>query len=459
MSSSPAPSDETLVDEARAHAIDAFSRAIELEPSESSHWLGRAQANALRHATRLEAERDFARALELDSSNPEIFSARAKWRAQSGWNFALVLEDCRAARTLSSTNDLSAWEQLESESTNFGEAQWARANLVAGLDDALKREPSKATLLWRRAQTLARAGDASGARADCDALREIEGETTAYFQTLAPVLHLAGDWPGACDAAKQALSLQIEAGELSGEVDELIALSETESPRYKRAACLNLAVERAPLETRPLLARAAFFARWPERVEEAAADYNRAVEIAPHDPQVWEARGAFRVHRENWDVALDDFYQAVQLRIDSGEVARDATVLKARGDAIRAGRKRVDYDAGFVLWAHCHAFYSHAIETQPARHDLWLARAILKRDISARNGDWPFDDYLEALARKSSLKSARRFVEDTLVQRAQLDSAHERLEALIEARTLLESKLSACFVDEMMERIEVRASS
>lgn len=118
-------------------AVDAFSKAIEVEPRWEKAWLGRARLRLDGHRFD-EALRDLDRAVELAPADQDAWETRSSVRLGSG----------------------------------------DRKGAVAELDEAAKRVPPTASALRSRAYYRREAGDLDGAIADATAALELAKKTT-----------------------------------------------------------------------------------------------------------------------------------------------------------------------------------------------------------------------------------------------------------------------------------------
>jgi WD40 repeat protein/serine/threonine protein kinase/tetratricopeptide (TPR) repeat protein len=86
-----------------------------------------------------------------------------------------------------------------------------------------------------------------------------------------------------------------------------------------RLAHLNDELKDQPDEARLWVQRGCLFAGGGKYAE-AEADFARAIELGPRQPQPWVARGRVRLCRGQADGAADDFARALQLQPDDAEV-------------------------------------------------------------------------------------------------------------------------------------------
>ena len=72
------------LDRATELAIEAYTRALELNPNDLDSYVGRAEAHYLIGNHKLAIE-DYTRAIELDPNNPDLYAARAWAYYGAGW--------------------------------------------------------------------------------------------------------------------------------------------------------------------------------------------------------------------------------------------------------------------------------------------------------------------------------------------------------------------------------------
>lgn len=224
-------------------------------------------------------------------------------------------------------------------------------------------------------------------------------------------------------------------------------------------AWLDIAVAEAQGDKEILLRRA----KWWNSIEGGGRDCvlldcELAIARWPDEPECWEARGQQLLHDDGYltddTSGYADFARAVGLRVASGEVAGDAQSLRERGDACKAG-----YD--FNRNALAHACYTVAIDQAPGDATLYLARAraISWNDVFSQHPaahlKLSFDDTVRALSLDKNLDEARVQIVEYLVQTLTRPTAHERMEALLQARqSLMDAGVAPALANEIIGEVE-----
>lgn len=238
--------------------------------------------------------------------------------------------------------------------------------------------------------------------------------------------------------------------------------------RYQQAAWLHLATESAPDDPRWLLQRA-----WRLRGENYRAaidDLTRAIALSPDDPRGYEMRAKVTLCLGDnwWNTAPDsqmpaaDHLRALRLRVASGQIAGDAANLAAQGDKLISRFPQETERAR----ARAHAFYSLAIERESDNPKHYLARArtidtFSECQIEAKEPAYPpasrgaHPDYLRALALNQISEVARVKIIEHWTRDLKRETAHEQIEALLNARQSLTSTgLEVATADAIMSEVE-----
>lgn len=229
---------------------------------------------------------------------------------------------------------------------------------------------------------------------------------------------------------------------------------EQASELYQQLTWLNLAVERANGDCRYLVERGLWHSRHPAQQHaeadhaEAFADFALAIELWPNDPRPYEARAMIHEGLQWWDITLQegtsaDYARALRLRVKAGQFSGEPAALAARGARLwPAVQKR-----SFSARVRAYAFYSLAIESDPNQADFYCARArLLQAHLPPdREDSWPqieaaYPDWRRALALDATIDEARAQIVDYLIQTFKLETGHEQIEALLNARQSLVSE-------------------
>jgi tetratricopeptide (TPR) repeat protein len=105
----------------------------------------------------------------------------------------------------------------------------------------------------------------------------------------------------------------------------------------------------------------------------ALADYNRAIELNPHDAAPYNNRGLLKVAKGDLDGALADYDRALQITPRNFEIWDNRGVVRQKkGDLDGA---LADYNIAIKLWWKCVPAYSHRASIEIAKNDLDRALA------------------------------------------------------------------------------------
>ncbi len=209
---------------------------------------------------------------------------------------------------------------------------------------------------------------------------------------------------------------------------------------YIRLALWDMAIEHEPDNPRWHAGRGQFLRR-ENNFRAATKSLTRAIALAPDQPYFYETRAKMRDVGQWWgreESASHDYAQALRLRIAAGQIAGSPEYLAAQG-------ARLSQERQLQRGLRAHAFYSLALEAQP-QADWFLARAqvllshCIDPGLALMNLGLPSEfelahaDLLCALALDATLHQARAEVVKYLIQTLARPTAHEQIEALLEAR-------------------------
>ena len=412
-------------------------------------------------------------------ADPIALEARAHLRAQSNWDALPVLHDCQRALESRVLNgefagadfEALAREQIEGDQNaeSFGERRLARALAVAFFARALQERASDADLWRQSARARIALDDRAGAQADFARAREISGETPDDWRAQARDFAEAGQVRAAAWANSRALSLEMPE-KLSGKSlkDWLKARKTSARTDEDKLITLELACEWAPADTALLLQRARILRRLNLN-DDALADFASAIALKPDRPRIYEERADHFAaksysYRANYHaLAVADYRRALELRLAAGNIEDDGESLKSVGDTA----------ATSGAWIRAFACYSAALERHGASSALFYARGQTYRVTREIIGsyampeyDAAFEDYLRAVkcgaAGEKSFDKSLLMVAAYLARRARRPSAHEQLEALLEARELLRARgVAAALTGAIIEAVaqELRPQS
>lgn len=408
-------------------------------------------------------------AIRAEPERPTPHFNRARYLDLHGADFALVLEAVRPAVSLIYRNRKSCinghylleinredWDDYV-RGQRMAEANYWLAYAVASFEVVLERSTDlmdwKATksLDWDAVAALQRAAKFE---ADAEELPQTPDELKVLAHALAIVKDTGRTYDEnedethadfvAAGVYMRALQLQFS-GHKRG-ADFLPAARNGRAPDYKQLAWWNFILELSPDDARLWRERA----RWLSlRNFEVAAlrDLARAIELSPDDPELYEMRAKISSEENWWDLTPNsssktaDYLRAVKLRIASGQIDGTPQNLRAQGDQLR---ERIHPELRGHCQARARAFYSLAIAATPDKAALYLARARAAYAYIWQNGDSEivtpdiaYSDYARALILDETLSEAREGLIFSLRHSARRPTAHEQIEALLEARQYL----------------------
>ena len=428
------------------------------------------------------------KAVRAQPDRPIPHFNRARYLDLCGADFADILEAVRPGVRLTFDHRKSCvnahylleinredWDDYV-RGRQMAEANYWLAYAVASFEVALQRSPDLAD--WNAMRP-----------ADWDALAALKGaaefdpknanwpQTPDELKVLAHALAIVGEQCTrfnkdeetcadfiAAQVYTRAIQLQF-GGYKRRAADYLPCARNGRIPEYRQLAWWNFIIEVAPDDANLRRARA----RWLSlRDFNAAAltDISRAIELSPHDPALYETRAKIGDHNDWWNLAPEsnsktaDYLRAIELRIAAGQISDAPAKLRARGD----------YNSRFVPGidpiyvnpcARARAFYTLAIAATPDDATLYMARARAGRayvDIYICNNESPdiaYLDYVRALALDSDLGKARAGIVDYLRNNTRRPTAHQQIEALMQAREqLVEAGVDAATATEIISEVE-----
>ena len=408
-------------------------------------------------------------AIQAAPTNSSARMRRALLRAQAGAGVAELVEDCEGFVRGSFVNHTARltkagaqyWRTVRRKESADPE-NFQRAMTAAYLLIALELQADAA--LWvSRANVISLCqmddGEAMWQFIE-DATDADEDETPQMWRTMALVFAVLQGLRFAAGLSKRALELEIDAGLWPNWQGDVAArASDRDLVLHEQLAWLDLQVESEPTNVDTLWERADWFER-NHRPDNALADFDAAVRLRPDDAKAWEKRGVHRLNREFDEknpiaLAFADFRQASLVRLGAIDAASvDALQEQADGLWREAGTVRADF-------FRAHACYSLAIEKAPSAQ-LYLRRAHTmffpnagQHERSPTESERAYHDYARALARDETLDEARTRIVDYLKQTQRRPTAHEQIEALLEARAeLLDFGVAPAVVGALLGEVE-----
>jgi len=111
----------------------------------------------------------------------------------------------------------------------------------------------------------------------------------------------------------------------------------------------------------------------------ALADYNRAIELNPHDATPYNNRGLVKMAKGNLDGALADYDRALQISPRNFEIHANRGVVRQRKGDLNGAL--ADYDIAIKLYRKSASAYSNRASLKMAKNDLDGALADCNRAI------------------------------------------------------------------------------
>ncbi len=304
-------------------AIDELTSLIESQPQHPAHYVNRAFAwtQLQKYA---EAANDFDRALELDKENEEIFLLRGIFHMNCQKR-ELALADFQQVLALVGDHDLARESRaaLLLQMRRYEEAIDDFARLIA-------KHPDHKSAYSGRAFAFAALGNNEQAQADADRLAAMApelGESAQKYTLSAQVYRHV-------DAEDYDTALDVAEGIVTDFPDESFA--------YRLRA----------------------YVHWQrEELVESNDDYTRVVELDGPTASCLSARGQVRAELGEWEQALEDLNQAIDLARQEGQSLVLAYALSGRS-LVWSGLEReqeaeTDYQESISLcstnpWAYYH---------------------------------------------------------------------------------------------------------
>ena len=223
--------------------------------------------------------------------------------------------------------------------------------------------------------------------------------------------------------------------------------------------------EYSPLLAKYLIERARWFRRH-DAYTEARKDFSHAINIAPNDPRGYEARAKAITKLKWWspkEGAAGDYGRAIRLRMAAGQIAETPENLVAQAEQLGPALKKRKRKRAH---ARAIAFYGLASYAQPGTPNYYCARAQIILALPSSSPHWHYElteaeergvyvCYLNALKFAPSLEEAYDSVVQYLTKTLRRDTAHQRIEALMETRQeLLEFGLDAELIGRILAEVE-----
>jgi tetratricopeptide (TPR) repeat protein/predicted Ser/Thr protein kinase len=407
-----------------SEAIDAFSKAIELDRKNEAALRGR---GAL-HTDRAEldaADTDLTAALALDARDAAAWKLRGRERAQR-LQLADAVADFARAIALDPA-DVEAWTDRGHALLQAGDAPGAFSDFskaieldpasarpyllrgkghnimkesgaaIADLSKALERDPACADAWNERGVAREATGDLDGAIADLSKAIELAPKNAFHWANRGHAKSRKGDVDESIADYDRAIKLEpknasfrgdrgsarLAVGDPTGAIKDLSKAVELDPKNWgawsnrgsarealgdldKAIADHTKAIELAPVEPGPWINRGCAKLRKHDD-KGALADLTKAAELAPQIPLVWNNKGCALQNLGDTEKAIADFTRAIELA---------PRYVDAWCNRSRCHRDRGELDVAI-------ADGKRAVELAPANASTWQARGSAYQ----KNGD------------------------------------------------------------------------
>ena len=392
---------------------------------------------------------------------PQNWSKRAHFWAQFPDELSRVIEDC--SRVLGGMKTWGYEESLISmgaHSWRFRNARsdsaqrrYSQAMAASYLNLALECAGLKENILPPQISWQLASSDDAEAAAILENARQNPDTNPDFWRALAIVCAMSEGPQSGASAYARWLRAQDERPALTVELNNAVW---HKIPKHQRLAELDVAVGEAPDDSVLRRERAKWLS-WCGLKERALEDCDVLVSLRSDDPQSYEMRARIQLARsrpipqsevtEHHDLILADYLRALELRVEAGEFANELRVLKAHGDALKKASPHLDERYRAI------AFYTLALRLAPNDAALYLGRAQMLEALGHETG--VLSDLTRALAIAPHLKRPRSALIKFLVLSVKRTSAHEQVEALLQARAqLINAGLDAATATAIIAQVE-----
>ena len=347
-------------------AVDAYSRAIELDPKNVKAYYARARSGAA------SKKQDYDKVLEMEARDSESHLLRA-WTYKELKKRDLALQEFgKAIETASGSKEkATAFSDRGRYYTLFYPREFgSRKNSIPGaielsIDDfsrAIELAPKDISHYSQRGVAYAALGRADLAVRDFSKVLEMDPKNQAAFSLRGNAwLNLRKEELGVADLSK-AIELEEQS---NNEIDELFA----ESDRSMRAFVYanlgkydlaiqdwSILIKRKPKAPSNYSCRGNVYDK-QGKYDLAVKDFNMAVKLNPKDESLYIKRGAFFFKLGKDDLAIKDFNAAITLKSMDAYYQRALVYArqKKNGPAVRDLTKAVQSDP----------FYKKKAQTDP----------------------------------------------------------------------------------------------
>jgi tetratricopeptide (TPR) repeat protein len=391
-----------------AAAIDAYNRAIAIDPTDPNAFVGRGDVLTGRQLFD-EAMADYDEAIRMDAMHSRAFAGRGITFYLQGRDEAAIADFDRAIAL--DENFAKAYSYRGAARSRLGRNDQA----LADYDAVIRLMPESAGAYKDRGGVLYRLGRYDSAIRDLDEAIRLDPKKASAYQNRGAARNALGQFERAIDDLDEAIRLDPKnAGAHSNRGLAHFAIGE-----YDRAiADLSEAIRLDPKNAVTHFNRAEVFVRLDMR-DRALEDYTAAIQLAPRLAPAYAAIGRLEAELGHPQEAMRDFDMA--LRLDPKGVG--VGVYRDRGNV-----RREEGD-----WAGALADYDRAIALQPRRAELYVARGWARLGSGAEWADndaraylalkgWhdPFTPYMALLAILGSRGTpreadARRLLDEAVV--------------------------------------------
>ena len=220
---------------------------------------------------------DYGRAIALGFDTPEVYYNRGHSKAALG-NHADTIADYDRAIALEFDTPEVYYNRGHSKA-ELGN----HADAIADYDRAIALKPKYAEAHLYRGISNAELGNHVGAKADCDRAIKLKPKYAEAHYCRGQANFKLGDYAGSITDYERGIAYSTDCD------SDLVA-----------TAWYNMGLSKI----------------YQGELENAIADFDRFIDLAPGDPDGYYQRGICRIHRGDWDDAIADFIEARSLNSD-----------------------------------------------------------------------------------------------------------------------------------------------
>ena len=331
-------------------AIADCTRAIELDPK-SEPAVYKRGALKLQKGDYDGAIADLSRAIELSPNTADYYSDRGLAKLRKRDNNGAIVDLTRAIE-LDAKNAIAYRNRALAKNIN-GDADGA----LADYNHAIELDPKNAGAFNSRGMIKKSKGDLDGAIADFNSAIELNKKLAIAYKNRGETKQAKGDAAGANEDLKRAGELDPQLQDEGSSADH-VDHGTAKGKEKESAASVEDFFNRAGVK------------KAAGDLDGAIADYDRAIQLDPKDPAIYNNRGLAKQAKGNLDAAIVDFNRAIQLN------PKDAVACSNRGNA---KRDKGDMDGAI-------ADYNRAIRLDPKYAYAYYNRGLAKKQKSDLDG-------------------------------------------------------------------------